>query len=65
MIGPRPPLPTVIRSTERIGVTSAAVPVKKARLPRKARRAEWCALYGDAEFLANLDDAVARDARKN
>src|SRR5256885_7599864 len=30
VIGPTFPLPTVMRSTERIGVTSAAVPVKKA-----------------------------------
>ncbi len=29
VIGPRDPLPICIRSTERIGVTSAAVPVKK------------------------------------
>jgi hypothetical protein len=28
--GPRRPLPTAIRSTLRIGVTSAAVPVKKS-----------------------------------
>jgi hypothetical protein len=58
--------PVVMRSMERIGVSSAAVPLKKDFVGNVKRRALNRALSnGDAQFVADLNDAVTRDARQD
>ena len=63
VIGPREPLPSSMRSSSRIGVTSAAVPVKKTSSAMQvlvARDALFLQLQ--AQILADREHGVAGDA---
>ena len=66
MTGPRLPVPTVMRSTERIGVTSAAVPVKNSSSAMySSSRGTAHLAHLEAEFARQVHDRVARDAAEH